>query len=311
MSEEKKHIRGNASPLRSERAGAWYAILSAVLFGTMPFFAKIAYSYGFNSFSVAFGRFLFGAAGAAVIIAVTPGLSFRVSRREFRTLILLSVFYAVTPVLLYSSYYTISSGLCTTLHFTYPIVVMVLGAALFHRGLRRRDLVCLVICLAGVICFYRPGGNEGTEGMILAVTSGFTYAVYIVLLGESPLKKRPVMTTSFWISILASAGIFVFAAVTGNLVFAPAWHGWAAIGCLGVVATVLGLSLFQLGVALCGGVKSSLLSTFEPLTSILLGVVIFHEGMTPRIVLGIVLILVSTVLLVYEPSREADPGEEH
>ena len=52
------------------RHGAWFAILSAVLFGTMPFFAKVAYGYGFNAVTVAFGRFLSGAVGAAVVIAL-------------------------------------------------------------------------------------------------------------------------------------------------------------------------------------------------------------------------------------------------
>ena len=75
--------------------------------------------------------------------------------------------------------------------------------------------------------------------------------------------------------------------------------GNTAIGCLGIVATVIALSLFQLGVALCGGVKTSLLSTFEPLTSIVLGILIFREPMTLRIGIGIILILISTVLLVW------------
>ncbi len=281
------------------RHGAWFAILSAVLFGTMPFFAKVAYGYGFNAVTVAFGRFLSGAVGAAVVIALSHDLSFRLTRREFRELLLLSSFYAVTPVMLYASYNSISSGLSTTLHFTYPIFVMLLGAVLFHRSMHRRDVICLVICLTGVTCFYRPGANEGLAGMILAVASGFTYALYIAFLGESKMKEKPVMVSSFWISIIASAEIFLFGSMTGAMTFLPAWQGWAAIGCLGIVATVIALSLFQLGVALCGGVKTSLLSTFEPLTSIVLGILIFREPMTLRIGIGIILILISTVLLVW------------
>lgn len=43
-----------------------FAIVSAVLFGTMPLFTKTAYAYGCNAYTVAFGRFLVGALGSGM-----------------------------------------------------------------------------------------------------------------------------------------------------------------------------------------------------------------------------------------------------
>ena len=285
----------------NERLGPLFAILSAVLFGTMPLFAKIAYAYGCNSYTAAFGRFLFGAAASGLIIGIHPKLSFRITATEFKSLLLLSLFYAATPVLLYESYQTISSGLATTLHFTYPVIVMVLGAILFRSVLHVKQIVCLLICMSGILCFYRPGAGEGTTGMFLAVFSGLTYALYILFLGKSGLKQLHVMTITFWISLLSAIEIATFAMLGGKLLLTVPWQGWAAVGCLGLFATVLALALFQLGVFLCGEVKAALLSTFEPLTGVILGIGIFHETLTLRITAGILLILLSTVLLVAEP----------
>lgn len=275
-----------------------FAILSAVFFGTMPLFTKTAYAYGCNAYTVAFGRFLVGALGSGFIIAMLPDTSFHVTRSEFQKLAGLSVFYAATPVLLYEAYRGISTGLATTLHFTYPIIVMMIGAVVFRNRLHARQIICLFICIAGITCFYKPGQAESASGMALAVASGFAYALYILFLGRSGLERLHVMVVTFWISMLSAAEIGLAALAGGKLTLFIPWRGWLAIVGLGVFATVLALALFQLGVFLCGDVKASLLSTFEPLTGVILGVLVFHETLTPRTVTGIVLILLSTLVNV-------------
>lgn len=47
----------------------------------------------------------------------------------------------------------------------------------------------------------------------------------------------------------------------------------------------------------CGGVKSSMLSTVEPVTGVLIGALIFRETITVQSLTGIILILLSVVLL--------------
>jgi len=292
-----------------KRLGMVFAILSAVLFGTMPLFTKTAYAYGCNAYTVAFGRFLVGALGSGFIIAMLPDTSFRVTRSEIQKLAGLSVFYAATPVLLYEAYRGISTGLATTLHFTYPIIVMMIGAVAFRSRLQARQIICLFICVVGIICFYKPGQAEGASGMALAVASGFSYALYILFLGKSGLQQLHVMVVTFWISLLSATEIGLAALVGGKLTLFIPWQGWLAIVGLGLFATVLALALFQLGVFLCGDVKASLLSTFEPLTGVILGVLIFHEALTPRTVAGIALILLSTLLLVMERRPGLSGGE--
>ena len=277
-----------------------FVILSAMFFGTMPLFTKTAYAYGCNAYTVAFGRFLVGALGSGVLIILLPNTSFRIAQSEFQKLTGLSVFYAATPVLLYEAYRGISTGLATTLHFTYPIIVMMIGAVVFRNRLHIRQIICLLICIAGITCFYTPGQTESVSGMALAVASGLAYALYILFLGRSGLQRLHVMVVTFWISLLSATEIGLAALAGGRLMVFIPWQGWLAIIGLGVFATVLALALFQLGVFLCGDVKASLLSTFEPLTGVILGVLVFHEALMPRTIAGIGLILLSTLLLVMD-----------
>lgn len=293
----------------SEGTGALFVILSAVLFGTMPLLTKTAYAYGGNTYTVAFGRFVFGTAAMGLIVALSPKLSFRITGRDFCQLLAVSFFSAITPLLLYGSYRHIDSGLATTIHFTYPVSVMVLGALFFRTKLRLRQLLCLLICGAGVVCFYHGGQGGAVTGMVIALLSGVTFALYILLLGKSGLGRLAMPTLSFWTSLLCAAEIGLFSAATGKLHLALPWQAWAAVAVLGVFVAALAQILFQTGVFLCGEVKASLLSTFEPLTGVIIGILVFREALTVRIAIGIVLILLAAVLLVLRSEREPPTGE--
>ena len=284
-------------PGKGNLLGPGASVLSTVLFGTMPFMAKTAFRLGSNAYTTAFGRFSTGAVVSLLLILILPKESLRVSIAQLRTLLLLALFYAATPVLLYSSYTRIDSGLASTLHFTYPVAVMLLSVLFLKERIGTRQALCAGICTLGILLLYQPGAHMDPSGMAIAALSGIVYAGYIVALGKSGLKGLSVLKLTFWLSFLSALYIFVFSLVSGNLVLALPAQVWVPYTGLGVFATVLALALFQIGVFLCGPVKASLLSTFEPLTGILIGAILYHEALSLRTCLGIGAILGAVVLL--------------
>ena len=116
------------------------------------------------------------------------------------------------------------------------------------------------------------------------------------------------LTVSFWLSLLSTVEIGAFARLTGQLHLNLPWQAWTAIALLGVFVAALAQVLFQTGVFLCGEVKASLLSTFEPLTGVVIGILVFREALTIRIAAGIALILLAAVLLVAAPEKR-NPAE--
>lgn len=284
--------------------GSLCVILSAILFGMMPLLTKITYTFGCNAYMAAAGRFLFGAIGIFFIIPIVPTVSFRISVSDCLHIFLLSIPFSITTLLLYGSYHSIGSGLATTLHFTYPVIVMVLHTLVFHTKIQVRQLICLFICTAGILCLYRPDNHEGTLGIIMALLSGFTYSIYILCLAKREHNHLPVLTITLWLSIFSFIEIGIFSAANGNFIISNHWQVWAAMIGLGLSASIMALSLFQIGVMLCGEVKASLLSTFEPLTGIVIGILAFHEHLTSLVFIGILLILISTILLVLSPEQK-------
>ncbi len=75
---------------------------------------------------------------------------------------------------------------------------------------------------------------------------------------------------------------------------------------MALFTTVFALVLFQKGLFLCGEIKASLLSNFEPLTGVLIGVIVFQEMLTLNKILGIMGVLVAAVLLVLPLEQDAE-----
>lgn len=286
-----------------ERKGMIYSILSAVIFGFMPLLTKIAYSGGANAVTAASSRYLMGALILFVLLKLTK-TRIKVSKEEMKSLLRLSLFMALTPLLLYSSYLYIDSGLSTTLHFTYPVFVILLSMLLFKSKMTHKQGIATILCMSGILCLYNPVGHMSLYGILIALASGLAYAFYIIFLGRSHLKALPVLTTAFWITFTSGLELLLFALVTGKFVFNLSLHAYLAEAALGLLMSVVALTFFQKGVFLCGDVKASLLSTFEPITSTIVGMLFLHEQLTPLAYIGMICILLSTILLVL-PDRFA------
>ena len=109
---------------------------------------------------------------------------------------------------------------------------------------------------------------------------------------------------AFWLALFSDVEIGAVALFSRNLALSLDKIGWAAQVGMALFTTVFALVLFQRGLFLCGEVKASLLSTFEPLTGILIGVIAFHEMLTWRKTIGILSILGAVMLLVLPLKKE-------
>lgn len=277
--------------------GYLFVILSAILFGCLPLAANIAYDNGLNSLSLVFYRNLF-----ALPILYLPirlrGEPLRVSRQEFTNILPLSILgFCITPALLFTSYNYLPAGTSTTFHFIYPAMTILGGVVLFRQKVGWGRVFCVLLCSVGILLFYEPGGALDPFGSAIALASGVTYALYIILLDYFRLESLSRFKLSFYISATCAAVMLVVCLVTGTFRL----PGNAL--CLGVcflTAFLAGAAanvLFQNGTLIIGGQRASILSTFEPITSIVTGVLIFSDPFPLRSALGTVCVLAATVLI--------------
>ena len=122
----------------------------------------------------------------------------------------------------------------------------------------------------------------------------------------SPTRPRPaaLMTT-------ATAVVFtVLALATGSSLSpsdVPA-EAWLPLLGLGVIATAVAIQTFYAGVKRVGGARASLISTVEPVYTILLAMILFGESLEPVQVVGGVLVLAAVILA--ETGRPASADQQ-
>lgn len=276
--------------------GKLYIIFSAMIFGLMPLGASVAYRGGSNAMQLVFWR-LFIVIPLYWFLAVKEDESLKIGKKQFLQVQLLSLGFSITPVTLYMSYYYIDSGVATTLHFMYPLFV-ILGCWFFYKekpGLKM--WFCLGLTLTGLF-MNMPKGDTGGLGVILALISALTFSFYVVYLAKSGLRTLGSMALLFHLSIAGSIQTGLLTTLSNS---------WTPMNILGIISSIIfavivsiGAMYFQKGTFLIGPQKAAIFSTLEPLTSILVGLLFLGDGITLFSGGGLVLILSSSLILSAE-----------
>ena len=185
--------------------GSFLVFVSALIFGCMPIAAKSIYQHGVNSVSLVFLRNAFCIIPLYFCVR-RRGECISLSKDRFLSILIISLFGGVvTPALLFSSYSYIDSGTATTIHFIYPVFVL-LGLTLFFKEpLDWLKVACVVLCTAGVFCFYSSGKQTEFLGLAFAFCSGITFAVYVIGLSKfNKLKDLSAIQLSFYMSLICA-----------------------------------------------------------------------------------------------------------
>ena len=271
-----------------ERRTPWLGylcvILSAVIFGCMPLGANFLYAQGVTPMSLVFLRNLLSLPVLALLCQKQGGL--RISRGALLETSLTGFFgCCITPILLFSSYRYLASGMATVFHFAYPVIV-VLGGLVLRERVQKKALFCAVLCSLGILLLIDPSGAVDPLGVALALTSGVTYAVYILLLAH--FRHREVMgfRMTFYMALISAVCMFFLCLFSHQLCLPQTLAGWLAALAFSLMICIGAVMLFQKGTFLIGAQRAAILSTFEPITSIFVGILFLNETLTPRILLG-------------------------
>ena len=279
--------------------GYIFVIASAVIFGCMPLMTTRIYEDGINSFTLVFLRNLMSLPMLA-LAAKLSGHSLKITPRALPSLSMIALMgCCVTPILLYTSYACkpMSTGMATVFHFVYPAVVVLLGALFLKNKIKMGELASLAICILGICMFYTPGEEFSVPGAVIALLSGVTYALYIVGLAGFRYKEISGFVFTFYGSIICTVVSLIVCLVSGNLRFPSSVGGWMLCVLFAFIFNVGAVVLFQRGTVLIGGERASILSTFEPITSVVVGVAYMEESGSWRTAVGTAFVVLAAVLI--------------
>ena len=284
----------------NKHVGILCAILSAVCYGTNPFGALPLYEEGVNTATVLAHRFGLAVILLAIVMLIKH-IDFRVTRREFKVLFSLGILFAASSITYYQSFHFMDAGIASTILFVYPVMVAVIMAIFFKERVTRMTVVAIVMALVGIGLLYKGGAGASLSvvGIVLCVLSSLAYAVYIVVVNQSSIKMASFKVT-FYAMLVCEVTLILYSFTSPELYLhvLPSARAWSFAVWLSVVPTILSLVFMTVAVQHVGATPTAILGALEPLTAVAIGVMVFGEQLTPRLIVGIMFILFAVMMVV-------------
>ncbi len=280
--------------------GIIFLLISELCFTVSTVFSKLlTSSSSVSALEVTFTRFFLGWIVASVIvyknsISLVPNkLSLLIWRGVLNTIAVILFFLA-------SHYTTITNT--HMLNMTYPFFIF-LFAPLFFREEKISPFLYLVLimALAGIWLVINPSLGSINKGDVFGLLSGIISAFAIITLNMARKNDSTVLILFYLMSIgmvlngLTMLPVFVW----------PRGSQWVLLLASGAVG-VVGQVCITYGYKYITARAGSLVSTSRILYAVILGMLIFQENLTLRIVAGGVLILSSIVIVTWLHKPEID-----
>ena len=174
------------------------------------------------------------------------------------------------------------------------VILVPAMACIFKRKLPDKiTVISSVICLIGVAFLTLKGDRLGfTRGELLVLLGTVWYSLSVIVT-DVAAKNDDLMVVSIYqllfIAIFAFIGAFFFE----DLRMPQSSSEWGAILALAIICSCVGFTIQPFGQKYITPERAGVLAVFNPLTAAILGVVFLHEKMTPSMLLGSFLILLS------------------
>ena len=305
---------------RRHTIGIALVLISACAFGSGGLFAQPVYQQGVGWHVLSAWRFGFGALLAWLWVLSWPdrrhGLRL-LDRRTTLVAVALGVLYTANSGTYYADLEDVPVSLASLIVYIYPAIVAVIALRVGRRLEGRRPWFALALALLGVALAV-GGIPEGTRpplfALALIVASPIIYAIWIVLSARLAGERRESVgrdagdgadaAAATALMMTATAGTYwlgalVFGApVTPDRIPPAAWPGLIGVG---VIATFVAIQTFYAGARRIGAAQAALVSTIEPIWTIVLASLLFGQTLGPTQLLGGAFIIVGVLIAQAPP----------
>jgi drug/metabolite transporter (DMT)-like permease len=269
-----------------------YVLAAALLWSTGGLFIKWTKISGLE---LSFFRSFFA---IFVVAFFTRREGFRLNR----VTALASGLYAVLLILFVLATKQTTAANAIFLQYTAPVYVLILEPILYKEKFRLRDLVTVLICLAGMTLFFvgklRP---EDVEGNVMALASGFCFALYFLLLRHP--KAREVNRAS---SVIYGNSLAVLLTAPWGLAAISSLDRFDLVSVIYLGVIQIGLSYLLFTTAMANGVRSldaGIVGYVEPVLNPVWVFLVLGEKPSQWALLGGSIIIVAVISHMFLDAR--------
>jgi len=286
--------------MNSRLKGYLIGAVAAASYGTIPLFALPLYREGLNPVSVLLFRYLMALPIILVMLRLRHTKVSLGERKLWKPLVILGLTMGASSLFLFLSYVTLPAGIASTILFIYPIVVLLLMSILYKEKMRIVTVLCIVVALAGIFLLYYQGNGVTLDplGTFFIVMSALTYAIYLVGLNRTKLGEIDPLLTSFFVIFVSVFMFFIYLRCGLDVTVPRTAYAWFNTFCLATIPTVVSFYATAYAVQHIGSTPTAVLGALEPATAVAIGILVFHEPITFRIAIGLILVIASVTVLI-------------
>ena len=286
--------------------GILYAAVSSSTFGLAPFFSLTLLLAGFSAFEVLSYRW--GVATIALtLFGWCSGCSFRLEKKDFLVVLLLSLLRAVTSFSLLIAYQNIATGVASTIHFMYPLAVSLVMMYFFQEKKSLWVMFAVFMSLLGAALLssgeLEAKNGDTIVGLVAACVSVFSYTGYIVGVRMTRAVRINSTVLTCYVMGLGTVLYFIGALTTSGLRLVADGYTWLIILGLALPATAISNITLVRAIKYAGPTLTSILGAMEPLTAVVIGVFVFKELFTLNSAIGIILILLAVSVVIFRKQK--------
>jgi drug/metabolite transporter (DMT)-like permease len=282
--------------------GALLCLGSAAAFGAMAIFGKLAYDEGATVGTLLSVRFLLAAVLFWVLVVGTGAARHlrTLARRDLGIALALGgVGYSAQAGAYFAALHRLDASLLSLLLYTFPAMVTVAAIALGRERANRRTAAALVLASTGLFIVLAGAGAGALDprGTLLGISAAVIYSAYVLTSAGVAERVGPLVLSAL-VCTGAATTLTLASAAGGDLRLGDvSAAGFAWLAGIAVVSTVGAISLFFAGLQRVGPTTASILSTAEPLTTVVLAFMAFGETLGPAQLAGGALVLGAVLVL--------------
>lgn len=284
--------------------GFLLAVIGSASYGLNPLFCLPLYADGLSPISVLVYRYTIATILLGIFMLLT-GRKFSYPKKELILANVMGLLFSLSSIFLFVSFKYIDAGIASVILFVYPQFVAILSAIIFKEKITFRSIILIVISFIGISLLYKPtnidftaGGLSSIIGIILALLSGITYAIYLIAVNRSVLKNMSGVALSFYALVSGTIMLILISILKNDFVLLSTAKEWINAAGLAIFPTLISISLITCSIHMIGSMRTSIFGALEPITALIISITCFGGSLTIMNLVGILLVLVAVTSLV-------------
>jgi drug/metabolite transporter (DMT)-like permease len=283
--------------------GIWLTVLSGIMYGSIGYFGETLRKAGFSIDNMLFWRFL---------ISTLMMLPFLFCIRKDKAPISIkpvllacglgSIFYSSSTAFYFIASAEIGTGLAMVIFYAYPAFVVLIMWLLYKGIISNITIISTILIIIG--CAFITGGkdiNFQPIGTLYAVLSAIMYAFYMVF-SKNIVGNLPATLFTLLVCAGNTLAFFILSVVKNSFIIPHTPYTWMIIILFSAIGTVIPLILLIEGMKYISASKASILSVFEPVVTLIIGIIFLGEAVLSIQVIGIAIILASAIVIQLDKS---------